>query len=337
MKFLPISSTRNRNTYLLFALGALLIASAIVSICVGSVPVSLQEIAKVLFGYDADPTVQAIILYSRLPRTCAAALAGAALAVSGAVIQILLHNPLASPSVIGVNSSAGLAVAIVCALFPAAQVYTPLIAMVGALLGIALVAVLSQISGASRTTVILSGIAISNLFSACIDAVVTLVPEALNGVSDFRIGGFMGVTLEKLLLPAAIIAAGLLILLSVSRQLDILALGSDVAASLGLPAGLFRGLTLIPAAALAGAAVSFSGLIGFAGLIVPHIMRKLIGEESFPLLIGCILGGGSFVILCDVLSRVLFAPFEIPVGITLAFLGCPFFLWILFNRKGGRK
>jgi iron complex transport system permease protein len=337
MKFLQISSTRNRNTYLLLSLGALLIASAIISICVGSVPVSLEEIAKVLFGYDADSTVQAIILYSRLPRTCAAALAGAALAVSGAVIQILLHNPLASPGVIGVNSSAGLAVALVCALFPTAQVYTPLIAMAGALLGTALVAVLSQISGASRTTVILSGIAISNLFSACIDAVVTLVPEALNGVSDFRIGGFMGVTLEKLLLPAAIIAAGLLILLSVSRQLDILALGSDIAASLGLPAGLFRGLTLIPAAALAGAAVSFSGLIGFAGLIVPHIIRKLIGEESFPLLLGCILGGSSFMLLCDTLSRIIFAPFEIPVGITLAFLGCPFFLWILFSRKGGRK
>ena len=337
MKFSQISYTRKRNMLILVSLFAMMVTTAVLSICIGSVPVPLGHVAEALFGTSSDPAVLAIIRYSRLPRTCAALLAGAALAASGAVIQILLHNPLASPGVIGVNSSAGFAVAIICALFPAAQIHTPVIAMAGALLGAMLISLLSRISGASRTTVILSGIAVSNLFSAGIDAAVTLVPEALNGVSDFRIGGFTGVTLDKLLIPAVIIGISLLLILSVTRQLDILSMGSDVAAGLGLPVSLFRGLILIPGAALAGAAVSFSGLIGFVGLIVPHIIRKLLGEESLPLLMGCILGGSSFVLLCDILSRVVFAPFEIPVGITLSFLGCPFFLWLLFSRKGGRK
>lgn len=337
MKFSQISSTRQANIPILIVLAILLFTAFLFSICVGSVPLSISEVGNVLFAGAEDPVVKGIILFSRLPRSCAAALAGAALAVSGGLIQILLRNPLASPGVIGVNSSAGLAVALICALFPVAQIYTPLIAMVGALLGALLVAGLSQISGASRTTVILSGIAISNLFSAAIDGIVTMVPEAINGITDFRIGGFTTVTLQRLSVPALVIGIGILIALSFTRQLDILSLGSDVAATLGLSVTLVRGLLLIPAAALAGAAVSFSGLIGFVGLIVPHVMRKLLGEESFPLLVGCILGGSAFVLLCDTIARVIFAPFEIPVGIVLSFLGCPFFLWLLFSRKGGRK
>ena len=169
-----------------------------------------------------------------------------------------------------------------------------------------------------------------------IDAVITMVPEALNGVSDFRIGGFNGVVMGKLGPPAGMILLGILILLTMSQHLDVLALGSDTAQSLGLSVKPVRFLLLTLAAALAGAAVSFAGLLGFVGLIVPHTMRRFVGENSFPLLLSCALGGGAFVTLCDLLSRVLFAPFELPVGIVLAFLGAPFFLWLLFRRKGGR-
>lgn len=331
------SYTRRSNTLFYIGLSVLTLAAAICSLWIGSVEVSPAQVLAALTGRDTASTAARIVLYTRLPRTCAALLAGAALAVSGTVIQTVLNNPLASPGIIGVNSSAGLAVALVCAIAPAAQQYTPIIAFFGALAGVLLVMGLSQSTGASRMTVVLAGIAVSNLFSAGIDAVVTLVPNALNGVTDFRIGGFSGVTLAQLTPAAKLIGISLLLVLSLSQQLDVLALGSDTAQSLGMSVRPVRYLLLALSAALAGAAVSFSGLLGFVGLIVPHAMRRIVGDESFPLLLSSALGGAFFVTVCDLLARVLFAPFELPVGIVLAFTGCPFFLWLLFRQKGGRK
>lgn len=335
MKTLQISSTRRRALFWT-ALVLLVLGAAIFSLWTGSVSLRPGQILAVLTGRDTGSAAARIVLYARLPRTCAALLAGAALAVSGAVIQTVLSNPLASPGILGVNSSAGLAVAIVCAAIPTAQQFTPLIAFGGALLGTLLVMGLSLWTFCSRTTVILAGVAISNLFSAGIDAVITLVPEALNGVTDFRIGGFSGVVMGQLGPAAGMILISILILLTMSQHLDLLALGSDTAQSLGLAVRPVRFLLLTLAAALAGAAVSFAGLLGFVGLIVPHAMRKFVGENSLPLILSCALGGGAFVTFCDLLARVLFAPFELPVGIVLAFLGAPFFLWLLFRRKGGR-
>ena len=307
------------------SLTALTLLAAVLSLGLGSVALG-----------DAPAAAMRIFVYIRLPRTCAALLAGAALAVAGAVIQTVLHNPLASPGILGVNSGAGLAVAVVCAIVPAAQRYTPAIAFVGALAAVLMVVILAQCTGASRMTVVLAGVAISNIFSAGIDAVVTFVPEALGGVSDYRIGGFSGVTMARIAPAAVMIAVSLLVLLTMTRQLDVLALGAETARSLGLSVGPVRFLLLVLAAALSGAAVSFAGLLGFVGLIVPHAMRRLVGEESGPLLAASALGGAAFVTLCDLLARVLFAPFELPVGVVLAFAGGPFFLWLLFRQRGGR-
>lgn len=332
----PKFSTR-RNKRLFWLLLCLLTPIvAILSLCIGSVPLTPEQIFAVLTGQDTTSAAAKILLYSRLPRTCAALLAGSALAVSGAVIQTVLYNPLASPGVIGVNSSAGLAVALVCAVSPFAQQWTPFVAFFGGLLGVLMVLGLSERTGASKMTVVLAGIAVSNLFSAGIDAVVTLVPDALNGVSDFRIGGLSGVTMSQLAPAAVMIFVSLVLILSMSEQINILSLGSDTAQSLGLPVRPVRLILLTLAAALSGAAVSFAGLLGFVGLIVPHIMRQFAGEESFPLLLSSILGGAFFVTLCDLLARVLFAPYELPVGIVLSFAGAPFFLWLLFRQRGGR-
>ena len=307
------------------SLGLLTLLSAALSLGFGSVALS-----------DAPEAAWRIMRYIRLPRTCAALLAGAALAAAGAVIQTVLHNPLASPGVIGVNSGAGLLVAVVCAIAPAAQAYTPAVAFAGALGAALLVAGISRYTGASRLTVVLAGVAVSNMFSAGIDAVVTFVPEALGGVSDYRIGGFSGVTMARLAPAAGMIAAALVILFTMTRQMDVLSLGAETAQSLGLPVGAVRFTLLVLAAALSGAAVSFAGLLGFVGLIVPHAMRRFVGEESGALLAASVLGGASFVTLCDLLARVLFAPFELPVGVVLAFAGGPFFLWLLVRQRGGR-
>ena len=183
---------------------------------------------------------------------------------------------------------------------------------------------------------VLAGVAISALFGAGIDAVVTLVPEALDGVADFRVGGFTGVTMARLVPAGGLIFVSLAVVLSLARQMDVLRLGSDTAQSLGLCVGVVRFVLLFLAAVLAGAAVSFCGLMGFVGLIIPNTMRRLLGEGSLELTAASALGGAFFVIVCDVLSRILFAPFEIPVGIILAFAGAPFFLWLLLRQKGVR-
>ena len=335
MKSLQISYIQKRNLIFWFCLVLLVIGAAILSMAFGAVELSPKEVVMALLENDNSSMAGRIVIYTRLPRTCAAMLSGAALAVSGAIIQTVLNNPLASPGIIGVNSGAGLAVAIVCAVAPWAQNFTPLVAFAVAFVGVFLVMMLSQKTGASRMTVVLAGVAISNLFSAGIDAVVTLVPDALMGVTDFRIGGFTGVTMQHLGPAAIIIFVSLIVAFSMSQQLDILSLGSDTAASLGLSVKPVRFLFLVLAAALAGAAVSFSGLLGFVGLVVPHTMRRLKGETSLSLLVSSALGGAFFVCLCDLAARILFLPFEIPVGIVLAFTGAPFFLWILFKQKGG--
>ena len=317
-------------------LAALTLLGAVLSLCIGSVAVPLRQVLEALLGGDRASAGAKIVIFTRLPRTCAALLAGSALAVSGAVIQTVLHNPLASPGVMGVNSGAGLAVAVVCAMSPLAQSWTPLVAFLGAMAAVLLVLGLSQYTGASRMTVVLAGVAISNLFSAGIDGVVSLVPEALNGVSDFRIGGFSGVTMVRLTPAAVIVAVAMVGIFAMAIQMDVLALGGDTARSLGLHVGLVRLVLLIFAAALAGAAVSFGGLLGFVGLIVPHGVRRIFGEESLPLVAGSALGGGFFVTVCDLVARTIFAPYELPVGVVLAFAGAPFFLWLLFRQRGGK-
>lgn len=337
MKNLPISSTRRSEGGKLALLALLVLGGVVLSLCVGSVAVSPGEVLSVLTGRLAEGTAYTIVRFSRLPRTLGCVLAGGALAVSGAVIQSVLVNPLAAPNIIGVNSGAGLMVALSCALFPASAAATPVMAFLGALAGVMLVLFLAERTGAARITLVLAGVAVSSMFGAGIDAVVTFVPEALNGYSDFRIGGMANLTMERLAPAGLLILLALLGVVLFSAELDVLLLGSDTARSLGLNVGRVRLILLTLAAALAGSAVSFCGLLGFVGLIVPHIMRRLVGEESLPLLCGCALGGAALLTVCDVAARTLFAPYVLPVGIVLSLLGGPFFIWLLLRQRGGRS
>ena len=336
MKSWRICSTPRGKGLFWTALMLLTLTACVLSLGLGSVTLGPGEVVQALLSGDTGSTAGRIVHFVRLPRLCAALLCGSALAVSGMVIQTVLHNPLASPGVIGVNSSAGLAVALICAVAPSAQALSPLAAFLGALAGVGLVVGIAQSTGASRMTLVLAGVAVSNLLGASIDAVVTLVPEALTGITDFRIGGFSGVTMEALAPAAGMILPGIIAVLLLSREMDVLSLGEELAQSLGLRVGPVRFVLLMLAALLAGAAVSFAGLVGFVGLIVPHAMRRLVGEESLPLAAGSALGGACFVTVCDLLARTLFAPYELPVGIVLSFAGGPFFLWLLLRRRGGK-
>lgn len=328
-------NTRRRSLRAAAGLLACLVLAGVLSLSLGPVSLSPGEVFTALVGRGDDTAFQ-IVRNFRLPRTLGCLLAGAALAVSGAIIQSVLVNPLAAPNIIGVNSGAGLMVALCCALAPTAAAWVPVMAFLGALGGVLLVLVIARRTGASRLTLVLAGVAVSSVFSAGIDAILTFFPDALNGYSDFRIGGFSNLTMARLVPAFWLILAALMAALSLSHEMDVLALGSDTAQSLGLPVRRCRLALLTIAAALAGAAVSFAGLLGFVGLIVPHMMRRAVGEESRPLLLTCALGGGALLTLCDTLARILFPPYELPVGIVLSLGGGPFFLWLLLRQRGGR-
>ena len=243
-----------------------------------------------------------------------------------------MSNALAAPSTIGVNAGAGLTVALCCAVAPTALNLVPLAAMAGAFLGVMTVLLIAKRTGASKITLVLAGVAVSSMFSAGIDAVITFVPEALNGYSDFRIGGFSGISMARILPAFWAALLSFVIGLNLHNEMDVLLLGTEQARSLGLPAEKLRVVLLGLAAVLAGSAVSVGGLVGFVGLIVPHIMRSLVGEESGPLLVSSALGGAALLGGCDLLGRMLFAPYEIPVGIVMALAGGPFFIWLLQRR-----
>lgn len=335
MKSWRISSIRPGKAPVLAGLGALVLLSALLSMCLGAAAVSPRDILPALLGESQDTAAQ-IVRYARLPRTCGCLLAGSALAVSGAVIQSVLGNPLAAPNIIGVSSGAGLGAALCGALAPASTAAVPAAAFAGALAAVLLVLFIAERTGASKLTLVLAGVAVSGMFSAATDAVVTFVPDALTGYSDFRIGGLDNLSMTRIIPAFWVVLAALVLALSLAGELDVLMLGADTAQSLGLRTKPLRLALLALAAALAGAAVSFSGLIGFVGLIVPHIMRRLIGEDSLPLLAGCALGGAACLTVCDLLARLLFAPYELPVGIVLSLVGGPFFIWLLLRQRGGR-
>ena len=305
--------------------------AALLSLCLGAVPLTWQA---VLAG--PGNTAGTIFWFVRLPRTAACLLAGGALAVAGAVIQNVLNNKLASPGIIGINAGAGLAVTVCCVLGFLSGWAVAGAAFLGAMTAAALVVFLGQKTGASRTTVILGGVAVNAFLNALSEAVTRLFPEIAMLSVDFRVGGFSAVSLPRLVPAGILIMLSLSAVLTLCNELDVLSLGDETARSLGLPVKRMRMIFLFMAAMLAGCAVSFAGLLGFVGLIVPHGARKIAGSESRYLLPLCALGGAGFVTVCDTLCRIVFAPHELPVGIGMAALGGPFFLMILLKQKGGR-
>lgn len=310
----------------------ILLLSTLLSLTLGAVPIPLSDLFRALFD-GPNGTAGYIFWYARLPRTAACLLAGAALSTAGAVIQGVLHNRLASPSIIGVNAGAGLSVTLCCAFGAISGWAIAGAAFFGAMISVLLIVSVAEKVGASRTSVILGGVAVNAFLNALSEALTTLIPEIGMMTADFRVGGFASVTIPRLIPAAALILLALAAVFTLHNELDILTLGEESARSLGLNVRFTRTLLLILAAMLAGAAVSFAGLLGFIGLIIPHAMRKIAGSESGKLLPLCALGGAAFVTLCDTAARTLFAPYELPVGILLSILGGPFFLLLLFKRK----
>jgi len=315
----------------------LLFVSVAVGVLLGASEMSLADFVSAIAAGKTDSAAYRIFVYVRLPRVLAALTCGAALSVAGATVQCALANRLASPSIIGINAGAGLAVT-VCAAFGVVGGFgLSLSAFLGALGAAFIVSMGAKKWGASRGTVILLGVALNSLLGAASDVIVTFYPDAALMSNDFRVGDMSAATYQKILPAAILIILAIGALISLCARMDVLMLGNESAVGLGLNANLTRALLLMLCALLAGCAVSVCGLLSFVGLLVPHAVRAIAGTASKRLIPLCALFGAGLVTLCDALSRIVFAPYEVPVGVIFAFVGAPFFVFILIKGKRGRQ
>lgn len=325
---------KNHNRLLLGGGIAVCLLIAVTSLCLGNVHFTPVQLIS-LFRGQGDKVSRSILLYARLPRTLASLAAGAGLAVSGAVLQNVLANRLASPGIIGVNAGAGLGVTLCCAAGALSGLAVSCAAFGGSLITVLFIFLFSHRTNASKTTVILGGVALNSILNAVCESVTVLDTDVAMLSIDFRVGGFSAVSYMRLLPAAGLIALALAVLFTLCNELDVVTLGDETAQGVGLQVGRYRMLFLVLAALLAGAAVSFAGLLGFVGLIVPHFVRRFTGNESGRLLPMCAVAGAGFVTICDMAGRLLFAPYELPVGILMSVVGGPVFLYMLIRHKGG--
>ncbi|NLM09223.1 MAG: iron ABC transporter permease [Clostridiaceae bacterium] len=305
----------------------------VLSISVGASNIPLSKTFSVLFRKDEITKEFQIINYVRIPRTLAAIFAGCALSLSGLILQTVLDNALAGPSIIGVSSGSGLFTTLITALFPAYIMLMPVAAFAGAFLATLLVYLIAKKTGASRIAIVLSGVAVSSFIGAITDTILTIKPDTAISRTSFLIGGLSGVTMKGIKLPGILIFISFIAVFVLSYDMNILSLGDETAKSLGLNVPLYRFIFIVLSSLFSGSAISFAGLLGFIGLIVPHASRLIIGSDTRLLVIVSALLGSSFTLLCDIMARTLFAPYEIPVGIIMSFLGGPFFIYLLFNQR----
>ena len=295
-------------------LSLMLLLSAWLSLCFGSTDISPAEAIGAAIQKDWSNTALRIMLYARLPRVLGAMLSGSALAVAGVLIQAVLNNPMAAPNIIGVNAGGGLVAVLVIALFPSAIAWMPLGAFLGAMGACLCIYAVAVRTGGGRNSITLVGIAVSSILTAGINVIKTLFPDTIYNANTFLVGGLQGLSFERLSPAWMIILVGLLFALLLARDIDVLSLGADVAASLGMQVGTMRFLLLALASAMAGSAVSFAGLLGFVGLLVPHMARRLVGSNHRRLIPVAAIGGGILVLCATCFAECFLPPMRFRWG-----------------------
>ncbi|MDE5051093.1 iron ABC transporter permease [Niallia taxi] len=323
---------KKKRITVLVSLLLLLLIAIYAGISFGAVSVSFKEIWTILVS-SSEGTYEKIVYNLRLPRVIVGLCVGACLAASGALLQGVMRNPLADPGIIGVSSGGGLFAIVTMVIFPQYSYLLPFIAFIGAFLTTILIYLFAWDKGASPVKIILAGVAMNAVLGAIMNGIMVLYSDRVQSVIGWLSGGLNGRSWYhvEIILPYTIIM--LLISLFAIKPVNILILGDDSAKLLGQNVELIRMLIILLASFLAGIAVSVAGLIGFVGLVVPHIIRLLIGEDYRFLLPFSIIGGAALVVIADTAARSLFDPIELPVGILLAALGGPFFIILLRRRR----
>jgi iron complex transport system permease protein len=315
-------------------LGATLIVGMLFSLCQGSVPLTLEQVWQAL-GHQGLAQNQTIIWDLRFPRILAAVIVGAALGMSGGLLQGMLRNSLADPFVLGISAGAGLVV-IACITFSVSSLYLPVGAWLGAMGTAAIVYILGYRAGTiTAERLLLAGISVSSLFGAMQTMMLLLNDESrLQSALNWLIGSLNGRGWSTVQVAAPYVVVGLLGGCLLGRSINLLSLGDELATSLGVSLVRTRLAIGLVASLLAGSAVSVAGLIGFIGLIVPHGIRLLVGNDYRWLLPLSAIGGALVLTLADLLARI--GSVEFPVGVVTALCGSPVFIWLLYQRQSSR-
>ncbi|MDY3983254.1 MAG: iron ABC transporter permease [Veillonellaceae bacterium] len=308
-----------------------------VSLYVGAKSIPFETIGKGLFYYQASNPSEVIVHTLRWPRLLAAIICGVSFSVSGALMQGLTNNPMASPSILGINSGAAFGLVVAMILYPMAALPLLIIAsFLGAALAVSLIFFLSSRVRQNATPVFLAlaGTAVSAVFVA-LTQILALIFDVAQDLSYWTAGGISGVRLEQIEVIAPLSFCACLLALYLSKSITLLSFGQEVAVGLGSHLKRVRWISGFTVLLLSGTAVALAGPIGFVGLVVPHITRQLVGVDYRKVIPFCALLGSLLVIGADIVSRLVNPPYETPLGAITALLGVPFFIW-LANRKGGR-
>jgi len=328
-----------RHAVLLVGLVAAFAVSLVVGLAVGAVGIPIGEVLEALTG-SGDPRTRTIVVGLRLPRVLLAAEVGAGLAISGAVFQALLRNPLAEPYVLGVSSGAavGAVTAIVFGMTTTSMFALPIAAFSGAVVAITLVLGMAAAAGRGLDThvLLLAGVVIGAFFNAIILLLVNFADlETFRAAMLWIMGSFSGATSESVTTVAVWVLPALLALTLLARPLNLMSVGEQSAFHLGVDVGKLKLMLYVGTSLVVGVCVAGSGAIGFVGLVVPHALRLVGGSDHRWLLPACALTGGAFLVLADTIARTVVAPAELPVGVVTALAGVPVFLWLLVRYQAG--
>jgi iron complex transport system permease protein len=323
-----------RSAYFLIAFLAFILM-AVFSISAGAVDMPLRKILDVFLG-KGDEASRTIILALRLPRVIEAAVVGMGLSVAGAFFQGLLRNPMADPYVLGISSGAALGATIAIVLGFGILGLNAM-AFIASLMTVFFVYAISKVGGRiSMTTMLLAGIAVSAFMSAVISLMMLLNHGELSRIIFWTMGGFNLTSWEDVMFSVPVIAIGSFALYTFSRDVNAILTGEEVAEHLGVNTELVKKVVLALGSLVTATAVSVGGVIGFVGLIVPHISRLMVGADNRVLVPFSAIFGATFLLFADVVARVILKPVEVPIGIITAAFGGPFFLYLLIkNRRKG--
>lgn len=314
---------------LVVSLGVLFV-SLMVSVRFGAARIGTLDVLQAFTGYDGSQD-DLIIRTLRVPRAIIAALVGACLAVAGAIMQGLTRNPLADPGILGINAGAAFAVVTAVFLFGASSLSTyALFAFVGAAVAAVFVYGLGSVGrgGMGPMRLAIAGAALAALLSSLTTAMLILNQQTLEEIRFWLAGSVAGRDLELLQQVLPYIGVGLLLAFALSRQITTLTLGDDVARGLGQRTGVTKGLAALAVVLLAGSAVAVAGPVGFVGLVVPHVVRFFVGVDYRWILPYAAIAGAILLLGADIASRLVLRPQEIPVGVTTALVGAPFFIYL---------
>ena len=326
-----VSALRVGTVWLILLI--LLVVLSAVAIAVGSAGYSVTEILRALFSAEKS-TVKVIVMNLRLPRLLLAIMIGASLSASGALLQSVMRNPLADPGTIGVSAGAGTAATTILLLFPHMTNAVPLFAFGGAALACCLIYSLAWKGGIDPVRIILSGVAINSVLGAYNALLQLLYSDSLEGVLAFMNGSLSGRSWSQVQTLAIYAGIGLVLAFLCIKSANTLQLGDEMAKSLGVKVNASRLFLSAVSAFLAAATVSVAGMIGFVGLVVPHIARLLVGSDYKAMLPTSVLLGAVVLLAADTVGRTIVPGMEIPVGIVMSVTGGPFFLYML--RKKGK-